>query len=357
MKATDAADPTVTGSTGLTVYAGDPATVSVKAGSPQSATVGTGFAVLEAIVMDAYGNPVSGVTVTFTAPTSGATGAFAGASSATAVTDANGVATAPVFTAGTQAGGYTVTAGVAGVTTPASFSLTNNAALSVASTYNATVLQNVPSGVVTLATFNESGGSANPADYTATVVWGDGVVESSANSSNVTITVNGSGNIIVSGRHTYANGGAMSPTVTLTYESSSITAYPTIDVATNENSSAGFNKTGYTKNLKTGLFSGTLTVSNTSQAPMNGTLEVLMQGLPTGVTLNSVTVTVGNTTYNNVTITTTAAGYPVVVIPQQQMGQPTIGVGQSLKLTLYFNNPSNAVISYTPDLFSDPINT
>src|SRR5260370_35450717 len=57
--------------------------------------------------------------------TSGASGTFAGGVN-TAVTNAQGVATAAVFTANSTAGGpYNVTASVAGVSTPANFALTN----------------------------------------------------------------------------------------------------------------------------------------------------------------------------------------------------------------------------------------
>src|SRR5258706_1219338 len=89
-------------------------------------SINTAFATqLQATVRDASNNPVNGVTVTFTAPTSGASGTFAGGVN-TATTNAQGVATAAVFTAnGTVGGPYNVTAAVAGVTTPASFSLTN----------------------------------------------------------------------------------------------------------------------------------------------------------------------------------------------------------------------------------------
>ena len=66
--------------------------------------------------------------MTFTAPASGSSATFSGSSSATALTNASGVAMAPTLTANGQAGGYTVTASVAGVATPASFSLTNTAA-------------------------------------------------------------------------------------------------------------------------------------------------------------------------------------------------------------------------------------
>jgi hypothetical protein len=69
------------------------------------------------------------VTVTFTAPSTGAGAAFSGSPSATAVTNSNGIAIAPALTANSQAGSYTVTAAVAGVGTPASFSLTNLAGM------------------------------------------------------------------------------------------------------------------------------------------------------------------------------------------------------------------------------------
>jgi hypothetical protein len=117
----------VTKSSSLTVYPS--LSVAASGGTPQSAAVNTAFAApLQATVTDS-GTPVSGVAVTFTAPGSGASGAFSGGSlTANAVTNGSGVATAPTLTANGQAGTYTVTAGVAGVPTPAVFSLTNNPA-------------------------------------------------------------------------------------------------------------------------------------------------------------------------------------------------------------------------------------
>src|SRR5258708_4388205 len=110
----------------LTNLAGPPASITATAGTPQSATINTQFATqLQATVRDASNNPVNGVTVTFTAPTSGASGTFAGGVN-TAVTNAQGVATAAIFTANNTAGGpYNVAASVAGVSTPANFALTN----------------------------------------------------------------------------------------------------------------------------------------------------------------------------------------------------------------------------------------
>jgi hypothetical protein len=112
--------------------------VAATAGTPQSAVIISAFATqLQVTVKDASNNPVSGATVTFTAPSSGPSGTFAGGqTTATATTNAQGVATAPVFTANSVAGSYTVTATVAGVTTPANFLLTNlaGAAASVTAT-------------------------------------------------------------------------------------------------------------------------------------------------------------------------------------------------------------------------------
>ena len=107
---------------------GAPGAVLVNTGSPQSTLVNTAFpTALSALVTDGIGNPFAGATVTFTAPGSGASGTFPGSTlTATANTNASGVATAPVFTAnGTAGGPYVVTASVLGVSTPANFSLTN----------------------------------------------------------------------------------------------------------------------------------------------------------------------------------------------------------------------------------------
>ena len=67
---------------------------------------------------DASGDPVSGVLVTFDAPTSGASGTFA-CSGNTAITNGAGMATSQVFTANDIAGKYTVTAVAKALTTQA----------------------------------------------------------------------------------------------------------------------------------------------------------------------------------------------------------------------------------------------
>ena len=113
-----------------------PANISATGGTPQSATVNTAFAApLAATVTAVTGAPAAGVVVTFTTPESGgANGSFPGnAFSATATTNANGVATSPAFTANGTVGTYIVTATVPGVDSSANFSLTNTAATTPAS--------------------------------------------------------------------------------------------------------------------------------------------------------------------------------------------------------------------------------
>jgi hypothetical protein len=100
--------------------------ITATTGSGQTAAVGKAFASPLVATVTTNGTPSSGVTVTFAVPTSGATGTFAGGAT-TASTDSSGKATSPVFTAGTTAGSYKVTASAPGATAAASFSLTNTA--------------------------------------------------------------------------------------------------------------------------------------------------------------------------------------------------------------------------------------
>lgn len=109
---------------------GPPADIEATSGTPQSADVDTAFTdPLVANVTDEFGNPVSGASVTFTAPGAGVpSGLFEnGTKTETDVTDADGNATSTTFTANNHAGGpYNVKATVTGL--PAvDFSLTNTA--------------------------------------------------------------------------------------------------------------------------------------------------------------------------------------------------------------------------------------
>ncbi|MGB8196628.1 MAG: hypothetical protein WCF25_06450, partial [Acidimicrobiales bacterium] len=118
----------------LTVNLGA-SSINFNGGYGQSTTHGTAFgAPLSVVVTDANDNPVSGVLVTFTAPTTGASGTFwaltnggtcvaAGTAipvtSCTATTNVNGVASTLTFTANGVTGAFSVQASTT-VTTPTS---------------------------------------------------------------------------------------------------------------------------------------------------------------------------------------------------------------------------------------------
>jgi hypothetical protein len=109
-----------TASQTVQVLPNNAASIAAASGGGQVAPVNSQFGnPLVAVVKDSSNNPVQGVTVTFAGPASGAS-----IVTATAVTNASGMASATV-TANATAGPYTVNATVTGVTTPATFSLTN----------------------------------------------------------------------------------------------------------------------------------------------------------------------------------------------------------------------------------------
>ncbi len=102
-----------------------PASLTATGGTPQTAQVNTPFGLpLSVKVLDSASNPVSGVTVTFTAPGSGPGVTFAGGVNA-AMSDVSGVARSQTLTANGLPGTYQVTASAAGVAIPAAFTLNN----------------------------------------------------------------------------------------------------------------------------------------------------------------------------------------------------------------------------------------
>ena len=110
-----------------------PNQMTLVAGTPQTAILGTAFATgLQVALSNSDGCPVTsaaaGIPVTFTAPPGGASGVFSTSGSNTVIVgaDASGSVAAPAFTANSAAGSYTVTASSQYGTV--SFSLTNTAA-------------------------------------------------------------------------------------------------------------------------------------------------------------------------------------------------------------------------------------
>jgi hypothetical protein len=112
----------IAGAVAVTVSAGALSTIASYGGTPQRATVNTLFALpLQAIVKDTYGNAVSGVTVSFIVPQSGASALLNG----TATTNSSRIASVTA-TANSVSGSYTVSVTIASAT--AAFLLTNLAA-------------------------------------------------------------------------------------------------------------------------------------------------------------------------------------------------------------------------------------
>jgi hypothetical protein len=105
---------------GATPTFAQPASITATGGTPQFATAGTAFLnALTVVVKDASGLPVSGATVIFAVPT---TGASATLSRVSVLTDSSGMASVTA-TANNVAGSYVVTASAGALST--TFSLTN----------------------------------------------------------------------------------------------------------------------------------------------------------------------------------------------------------------------------------------
>ena len=123
------------------------ASIAASAGDNQSATVNTGVATAPAaVVTDQYGNPVSGVAVTFAVASGG--GSITGANVTTGL---NGVATLGSWTLGTASGANSITAAATGLTS-ATLHATGTAdsaqtiAVSTGDSQTATVHANVATG-------------------------------------------------------------------------------------------------------------------------------------------------------------------------------------------------------------------
>jgi uncharacterized repeat protein (TIGR01451 family) len=101
--------------------------ITATAGTPQNAAVNTAFPTALKVTVTESGTGKSGISVTFTALGSGASGTFPGPSATAVVTtDAGGVATAPNFTANASGGSYNVIASIGTGLPTATFALTNN---------------------------------------------------------------------------------------------------------------------------------------------------------------------------------------------------------------------------------------
>jgi len=90
---------------------------------------------------------------------------------------------------------------------------------------------------------------------------------------------------------------------------------------------------GFAINRITGKYSGKVTVTNTSATVLTGPLHFVMQGLPSGVTLDNSSGMRG--------------GAPYLTLPQA-----SIAPGATVTFTTTFTNSAKRSITYTPQLVS-----
>lgn len=81
-------------------------------------------------------------------------------------------------------------------------------------------------------------------------------------------------------------------------------------------------------------FSGSATITNISDSPINGPFQIVLVSLPAGVTLDNATNTFG--------------GFPYITLPNLNSLAP----GQSSTVILQFKNPSFATITFSPLIYS-----
>jgi Bacterial Ig-like domain (group 3) len=251
---------------------GSPASITVLSGNNQTVEVNSPFPQpLTVVVKDGSGNPLGNETVTFTAPTSGASGLFGTQTTTTAVTDSNGDASVN-FTANGTPGGYDVTASVPGVAGDALFALTNSATAAPA---RIVIISGNNQSTVTNTTFSQ------PLQVEVEDANGNPVSDSS-----VTFTAPASG---ASG--TFSNG---QTTFTVTTDAAGIATVP-----------------GFKANGTTGTYTVTVSANGVS-TPVTFSLTNTAETLASTITFPTGTTAFTPTTWTG-TITGTASSSPLSV--------------------------------------------
>ncbi|HEY6178473.1 MAG TPA: Ig-like domain-containing protein, partial [Kofleriaceae bacterium] len=212
----------------LTNTPGAPASITLTGGNSQSAVVHTAFAqALTAVVRDSFSNLVPGANVTYAAPNSGAS-----ATVPAAVTNGSGVASTTA-TANATAGGYVVTASIAGGASTL-YSLTNlpgapaTVSITAGGGQSATVGTAFGHTIDVLVVDSDS----NPVPATTVTLTGPGLGAGIASTVNLTTNASGTASGTVTANHTAGSytvsasvtGVATSPTVPLTNNPGTATA-------------------------------------------------------------------------------------------------------------------------------------
>ncbi len=177
-------------SNNVSIIAGAATTIATSSGTPQSTAISTAFTnPLVALVTDTNGNGVSGITVTYTVPTSGASATISGGT--TAVTNASGLATSGTVTANATAGTYNITAKATG-TSPATvnFAMTNLGSTTVTETTSGTYTLTVPAHITSFTfTMTGAGGGGGSCGTSGGACSGTGGAGGAGGKETGTITI------------------------------------------------------------------------------------------------------------------------------------------------------------------------
>ncbi|MBF0190917.1 MAG: Ig-like domain-containing protein [Magnetococcales bacterium] len=297
--------------TGTKTIAVTAPTMSVTAGNNQSAVAGSAVGTALGVTLATGSTPNAGVTVTFTAA-GGAT--FAAGSTATAVTDSNGIATAPALTLGTAVGAYTVTASATGYT---------------AQTFTLTATAGGAASIISSAGTDQTAtvGTALTTPFTVTVKDANNNVVPNATVNFAVAT--GGGSVNPATATTNANGQA-STTLTLgtTAGANSVTAS-----VTGVTTPATFNATGTAgtaSQLVLGAAATTVSATVANQVVLTGTLKDA-HGNTVTAPVQAITFTTNATTYGSIgtaTVTTLngVATTTLTTIAQPAGGSSSLGI-------------------------------
>jgi hypothetical protein len=167
------------------------------------------------------------------------------------------------------------------------------------------------------------------------VNWGDGPLDISTES-NSPLSIVVSGPIISAyGSHTYGTGGTFNPSVTLFTNDTEATASLTV-TSVNVTGQVQVERSGLGYNRFTDISSGTMTITNTGSTALTSELEVLITGLPAGVTLEN------------------ASGYDANGDPYLLVNIGTLAPGQSVTLGVQFYNPKRLLFNYDVSVLDNP---
>jgi parallel beta-helix repeat protein len=155
---------------------------------------------------------------------------------------------------------------------------------------------------------------------------------------NVTTNGSGVGSFTFTPASVVATGLNITATATDPHGNTSEFSSPdTVQAApVNVNADLSVTAGGFIYNRTTRQFTQTLTIKNTSGAPIPGPIELELVNLKNATLVNS------SGTYQ---------GNPYITI----LSSGSLGIGQSITFTLYFSDPTLAQISYTSEFLAGPI--